>query len=121
VAQAGGELAGANGRKVLQQCRGVDGAAGSAVDLMRTTIPPTRDFGLGTGPRDFTRGQGGDDLAHHRQPHQHQEQRRGSPFGVSMLPAHTRRGSPTGGGNFHLFKGANAAQRQARLAPPGAG
>jgi len=37
------------------------------------------------------------------------------PFGVSMLPAHQRRGSPTGGGNFHLFKGANPAQQAASL------
>jgi sn-glycerol 3-phosphate transport system substrate-binding protein len=26
------------------------------------------------------------------------------PFGVAMLPAHNGRGSPTGGGNFYLFK-----------------
>ncbi len=26
------------------------------------------------------------------------------PFGVAMLPAHQGRGSPTGGGNFYLFK-----------------
>lgn len=26
------------------------------------------------------------------------------PFGVAMLPAHTGRGSPTGGGNFYFFK-----------------
>jgi sn-glycerol 3-phosphate transport system substrate-binding protein len=26
------------------------------------------------------------------------------PFGVAMLPAHSGRGSPTGGGNFYLFK-----------------
>jgi sn-glycerol 3-phosphate transport system substrate-binding protein len=32
-----------------------------------------------------------------------------------MLPAHKRRGSPTGGGNFHLFKSANAAQQAASL------
>ena len=28
----------------------------------------------------------------------------GFPFGVAMLPAHQGRGSPTGGGNFYLFK-----------------
>ncbi len=33
-----------------------------------------------------------------------------------MLPADKRRGSPTGGGNFYLFKGAGAAQQQASLA-----
>jgi len=37
------------------------------------------------------------------------------PFGVAMLPAGQRRGSPTGGGNFFMFKSANAAQRAAGL------
>ena len=37
------------------------------------------------------------------------------PFGVGMLPAKERRGSPTGGGNFYLFKAANAAQQQAAV------
>lgn len=36
-------------------------------------------------------------------------------FGVSMLPASKRRGSPTGGGNFYIFKKASAAERQAAL------
>jgi sn-glycerol 3-phosphate transport system substrate-binding protein len=36
-------------------------------------------------------------------------------FGVSMLPANKRRGSPTGGGNFYIFKKASAAERQAAL------
>ncbi|MBN8873590.1 MAG: ABC transporter substrate-binding protein [Rhodospirillales bacterium] len=37
------------------------------------------------------------------------------PFGVAMLPAGQRRGSPTGGGNFYLFKGATQDQQQAAL------
>jgi sn-glycerol 3-phosphate transport system substrate-binding protein len=37
------------------------------------------------------------------------------PFGVAMLPADKRRGSPTGGGNFFLFKSTTDAQRQACL------
>jgi sn-glycerol 3-phosphate transport system substrate-binding protein len=37
------------------------------------------------------------------------------PFGVAMLPAGKQRGSPTGGGNFYLFKTASAAQREAGL------
>jgi sn-glycerol 3-phosphate transport system substrate-binding protein len=36
-------------------------------------------------------------------------------FGVAMLPANKRAGSPTGGGNFYLFKGADDAQRKAAL------
>lgn len=37
------------------------------------------------------------------------------PFGVAMLPANKRRGSPTGGGNFYMFKGASPAQAAASL------
>jgi len=37
------------------------------------------------------------------------------PFGVAMLPADQQRGSPTGGGNFYMFKAASDAQRQAAL------
>ena len=37
------------------------------------------------------------------------------PFGVAMLPADKRRGSPTGGGNFYLFKAATEAQHQAAM------
>ena len=34
-------------------------------------------------------------------------------FGVAMLPANKRRGSPTGGGNFYIFKKSSPAQQQA--------
>lgn len=37
------------------------------------------------------------------------------PFGVAMLPAGKKRGSPTGGGNFHIFKTASKAEREAAL------
>lgn len=36
-------------------------------------------------------------------------------FGVAMLPANKRLGSPTGGGNFYLFKNASDAERRAAL------
>lgn len=36
-------------------------------------------------------------------------------FGVAMLPAGKQRGTPTGGGNFYVFKKANAAERTAAL------
>jgi sn-glycerol 3-phosphate transport system substrate-binding protein len=38
------------------------------------------------------------------------------PFGVAMLPAHKRRGSPTGGGNFYVFKKSTPEQQAASLA-----
>jgi len=37
------------------------------------------------------------------------------PFGVAMLPASKQRGSPTGGGNFYLFKKTTPAERLAAL------
>ena len=33
-------------------------------------------------------------------------------FGVAMLPAGKQRGTPTGGGNFYVFKNASAAERE---------
>jgi sn-glycerol 3-phosphate transport system substrate-binding protein len=36
-------------------------------------------------------------------------------FGVAMLPANKRRGSPTGGGNFYLFKKSTPQQQAAAL------
>jgi len=36
-------------------------------------------------------------------------------FGVAMLPAGKRRGSPTGGGNFYVFKKSSPAQQQAAV------
>ncbi|RVT51740.1 ABC transporter substrate-binding protein [Rubrivivax albus] len=39
----------------------------------------------------------------------------GFDFGVAMLPAGKQRGTPTGGGNFYVFKKATAAEREAAL------
>jgi sn-glycerol 3-phosphate transport system substrate-binding protein len=36
-------------------------------------------------------------------------------FGVAMLPAAKQRGTPTGGGNFYVFKTASPAERKAAL------
>ena len=38
------------------------------------------------------------------------------PFGVAMLPASKQRGSPTGGGNWYIFKKSTPAERKAALA-----
>ena len=37
------------------------------------------------------------------------------PFGVAMLPASKQRGSPTGGGNWYVFKKSSPAERKAAL------
>ncbi|CAM3424685.1 ABC transporter substrate-binding protein [Halomonas lysinitropha] len=36
-------------------------------------------------------------------------------FGVAMLPMKTQRGSPTGGGNFYVFKDTSAEEKQAAM------
>src|ERR1700730_3693005 len=36
-------------------------------------------------------------------------------FGVAMLPAKERRGSPTGGGSFYIFKSASSEQQKAAM------
>jgi sn-glycerol 3-phosphate transport system substrate-binding protein len=36
-------------------------------------------------------------------------------FGVAMLPAKERRGSPTGGGSFYIFRGASPGQQKAAV------
>lgn len=36
-------------------------------------------------------------------------------FGVAMLPANKRRGTPTGGGNFYVFKKTSPAERKAAM------
>jgi sn-glycerol 3-phosphate transport system substrate-binding protein len=38
------------------------------------------------------------------------------PFGVAMLPASKQRGSPTGGGNWYVFKKSTSAERKSALA-----
>jgi sn-glycerol 3-phosphate transport system substrate-binding protein len=38
------------------------------------------------------------------------------PFGVAMLPASKQRGSPTGGGNFYVFKKTTPEERKAAIA-----
>jgi sn-glycerol 3-phosphate transport system substrate-binding protein len=37
------------------------------------------------------------------------------PFGVAMLPAGKRRGTPTGGGNFYIFKKVSRTQQESAL------
>ena len=85
------------------------------VDLARVhRVHPPGVVSWGTAPRDFrdekasmiwtTSGNLGDMKAE-----------AGFDFGVAMLPAHTRPGSPTGGGNLYLFAKRPAAQRDAAL------
>ena len=114
--QAGAELANANGTKVNYNDPGSIEALQYWVDLgQKYKVHPPGVVEWGTTPRDFLEGKVAmmwtttGNLTNIRTNAKF-------PFGVAMLPAHKRLGSPTGGGNFHLFKSASPAQQQASLA-----
>jgi sn-glycerol 3-phosphate transport system substrate-binding protein len=115
VAEAGAELANANGTKVDFTSPAAISALQYWIDLTskyHAHAPGIADWG--TTPRDFLEGKAAmiwtttGNLSNIRANAKF-------PFGVAMLPAGVRRGSPTGGGNFHLFKGATPDQRVACL------
>ena len=112
---AGSELANANGTKVNFSDPACVEALQYWIDLTKKyNAHPAGIVDWGTTPRDFLEGKTAmmwtttGNLANIRANAKF-------PFGVAMLPAHKRRGSPTGGGNFHLFKSADGTQQAACL------
>ncbi len=114
VSQTGGQLMNADGTEVM-----FDGLSSQAAlrywqELQSIGATPPGLVEWGTTPRDFLEGRAGmiwtttGNLSNIRANAKF-------PFGVAMLPAGTRRGSPTGGGNFHLFKAAKPEQQRAAL------
>ncbi len=115
VTEAGGTLANANGTET-------EFASPACVEALRYWIDlagkyqahPPGVVDWGTTPRDFLEQKVGmiwtttGNLSNIRANAKF-------PFGVGMLPAGKRRGSPTGGGNFYLFKNASVPQREAAL------
>lgn len=115
AAQTGAELANANGTKTNFNDPGCVAALQYWIDLTsKHQAHPPGIVEWGTAPRDFLEGNAAmiwhttGNLSNIRTSAKF-------PFGVAMLPAGKRRGSPTGGGNFYLFKGANEAQRKAAM------
>jgi sn-glycerol 3-phosphate transport system substrate-binding protein len=115
AAQAGAELANANGTRVNYN----DPAC---VEALQYWIDLTSKYGAhppgiadwGTSPRDFLEGRVA--MIWHTTGNLSNIKANATfPFGVAMLPSHKRPGSPTGGGNFHLFKSATPAQQTAAL------
>jgi sn-glycerol 3-phosphate transport system substrate-binding protein len=115
AAQAGVELANASGTAVAFDTPECAEALQYWIDL--TTKYHAHPPGIadwGTTPRDFLEGKAAmiwtttGNLSNIKNS-------ASFPFGVAMLPAHKRRGSPTGGGNFHLFRSATPAQQAAAI------
>ncbi len=115
AAQAGTELANANGTKVNFNDPACVEALQYWIDLTsKYKVHPPGIVDWGTTPRDFLEGKVAM-IWHTTGNLTNIKANAKFPFGVAMLPAHKRPGSPTGGGNFHLFKGASPAQRAASL------
>ena len=114
VAQAGGELADADGTAVSYDTPAARRALGYWLDLQKSGATPPGLVEWGTTPRDFLEARSAmvwtttGNLSNIRANAKF-------PFGVAMLPADQRRGSPTGGGNFYLFKAASPEQQAAAL------
>ncbi len=115
VAQAGAELANANGTKVNFNDPACVEALQYWIDLTakyKAHPPGIADWA--TAPRDFLEGKAA--MIWHTTGNLSNIRANAKfPFGVAMLPEMKRRGSPTGGGNFHLFKGASKAQQEASI------
>lgn len=114
VAQAGGELANDAGTETYWNTPQTRAALAYWLDLIARGAHPPGLVEWGTTPRDFLEGRASmiwtttGNLSNVRV-------NASFPFGVAMLPAGERRGSPTGGGNFFLFKAANPPQRAAAV------
>ncbi|MCW3473672.1 ABC transporter substrate-binding protein [Limobrevibacterium gyesilva] len=113
--EAGAELANANGTKVNYNDPACVEALQYWIDLTaKYKAHPPGIVDWGTTPRDFLEGKVAM-IWHTTGNLSNIKANAKFPFGVAMLPAQKRRGSPTGGGNFHLFKGATPAQQAACL------
>ncbi len=114
VAEAGGTLANADGTAVSFDTPATRSALDYWIALGKTGASPPGLVEWGTTPRDFLEQRAAivwtttGNLSNIRK-------NASFPFGVAMLPADQRRGSPTGGGNFYLLKAAPPAQRAAAL------
>ena len=107
------ELMNEAGNKVTFDAPEVVEALQYWIDLaQKDKVHPTGIVEWGTTPKDFLEGkvammwQTTGNLTNVRK-------NASFPFGVAMLPASKRRGSPTGGGNFYLFKGSSPEQQKA--------
>ncbi len=115
AAEAGAELANPNGTKVNFNDPACIKALQYWVDLStRSKAHPPGIVDWGTAPRDFLEGRSAM-IWHTTGNLSNIKANAKFPFGVAMLPADLKRGSPTGGGNFHLFKSATPAQQAASL------
>jgi sn-glycerol 3-phosphate transport system substrate-binding protein len=114
VAEAGGSLVNANGTAVSYDTPEARKSLAYWMDLQKAGSHPAGLVEWGITPRDFLEGRAAmvwtttGNLSNIKTNAKFA-------FNVGMLPADVQRGSPTGGGNFYMFKGASDAQRAASL------
>ena len=112
--EAGQQLMNANGTKVYFNAPGSVAALDYWVGLAKEGVQAPGVIDWGVTPNDFLAGRTAmmwtttGNLTFVRDGAKF-------PFGVAMLPADKRRGTPTGGANFHIFKTATKSEREASL------
>jgi sn-glycerol 3-phosphate transport system substrate-binding protein len=110
----GASLMNAAGTRTMFDQPAAVGALRYWVDLARQGVHPAGVVEWGATPSQFAEGKAAmiwttsGNLAALRE-------KFGADLGVAMLPANAQRGSPTGGGNFYVFRKSAPAQRQAAL------
>ena len=108
----GAILANDTGTQVKFDDPAVIGALQSWVDLGKAGVHPPGVVEWGTTPKDFFEKKAAiiytttGNLTNIRK-------NAGFDFGVAMIPGNKRKGSPTGGGNFYIFKKSSPAQQEA--------
>lgn len=112
--QAGGILANQAGTQTDWHNPKTLAALNYWIELTKRGASPTGLTDWGTTPRDFLEGRAGMIWTTTGNLSNIKAQAKFD-FGVGMLPKNERRGSPTGGGNFVLFKSASEAQQRAAV------
>ncbi len=115
VSEAGGAMANGDGTKTSFTDPAVVTALQYWMDL--NTVQKAHPPGIvdwGVTPRDFLEGRAAM-IWHTTGNLTNIRSNAKFPFGVAMLPADKKRGSPTGGGNFYMFKNNSPAQQAASV------
>ena len=112
VTQAGGTMMSPDGKKTFFDSPEHKKALDMWLSLIKSGAMPSGIIAWATVPTDFLAGKTG--MMWHTTGNLVRVTREAKfPVGVAMLPGDVRRGTPVGGGNIFIFKGASAAEKEA--------
>ena len=112
VTQAGGTMMSPDGKKVYFDSPEHRKALDFWLSLIKSNAMPSGIIAWATVPTDFLAGKTG--MMWHTTGNLVRVSKEAKfPVGVAMLPGDARRGTPVGGGNIFIFKGASQAEKDA--------